>query len=120
MSDSLDPETRHRRSSGWIGGIVLILVGIIILTKNLTGFQLQNWWALFILIPAVSSLMNAWNTYRENGNQFSRGVTGPLIGGLLLSFLVVMFVLGLDFGKFWPIFLILAGLAALASAFQKE
>jgi hypothetical protein len=31
-----------------------------------------------------------------------------------------MFVLGLDFGKFWPIFLILAGLAALASAFQKE
>ncbi|HNR46501.1 MAG TPA: hypothetical protein PKH92_03270 [Anaerolineaceae bacterium] len=120
MSDSLDLETRRRRSSGWIGGIVLILVGIIILTKNLTGFQLQNWWALFILIPAVSSLMNAWNTYRENGNQFSRGVTGPLIGGLLLSFLVVMFVLGLDFGKFWPIFLILAGLAALASAFQKE
>ncbi len=117
-SPTATPPQRH--TAGWIGGIILILIGATFLIQNLTGFQLHNWWALFILIPAVNSVVTAWNNYHAGGGQFTRAVTGPLIGGLLLIFLVVMFLFGLDFGKYWPIFLILAGLAALASAFQKS
>ena len=40
------------------GAIILILIGVVFLVKRLNLIEIQNWWALFILIPAISSLSN--------------------------------------------------------------
>jgi hypothetical protein len=100
---------------GWIPGIILIALGLIFLLQNLTNFHLQNWWALFILIPAIGSFATAWNQYQQAGRLTSAS-RGPLIGGLVFTLISLIFLLNLDFSRFWPIFLIIAGLGALVSA----
>lgn len=102
-----------RGSSGWLGGVVLILLGLYFLLQNFTNFELQNWWALFILIPAVSSFANAWNGYRESDNQLTSAVTRPLLSGTILTFIAAIFLFGIDFGIFWPVLIILGGLMIL-------
>ncbi len=102
-----------RGSSGWIGGVVLIVLGLIFLLQNFSNFELQNWWALFILIPAVSSFANAWNAYRDNDNQLTSAVTRPLLSGTVLTFIAAIFLFGIDFGLFWPVLIILGGLMIL-------
>ncbi len=102
-----------RGSSGWIGGVVLILLGLFFLLQNFSNFELQNWWALFILIPAVSSFANAWNVYRESDNQLTSAVTRPLLSGTILTFIAAIFLFGIDFGLFWPVLIIFGGLMIL-------
>ncbi len=111
------PTGQSRRSSGgWIIGVILVILGLVFLVQSFTtGFTLQNWWALFILIPALGSLGSAWNIYRSQG-RFSQAVRGPLVGGLILLLVTAIFVFNLDWGKVWPAFLIIAGAGMLFSA----
>jgi fatty acid desaturase len=106
---------RRGRGSGWVAGIGLILVGVVLLLANLTGFGLDNWWALFILIPAFGALGNAYRIRQQEG-RFTREARGSVIGALILGFVASVFLLNLDFGDVWPVFLILAGLGALLNA----
>jgi len=99
----------------WMPGVILILVGTIFLLRNITGFELENWWALFILIPALGNFASAYRLYRSSG-QIDRGVRARLFWGLLLSTLSISFLLNLDLGYFWPVFVILAGLGFLLGA----
>jgi hypothetical protein len=100
----------------WIGGAILILLGVIFLLQNLGIPFLANWWALFILIPALWAYAAAWDSYREDGRLTRRGI-GSLSGGILLTVLALALVLNLDFGLLWPVLLIAGGLALLATAF---
>lgn len=47
---------RRSRYGTWIPGIVLIGLGLIFLVQEYFGYQIHNWWALFILIPAFFTL----------------------------------------------------------------
>jgi hypothetical protein len=106
-------DANHTRDNySWIAGAVIIIVGVMFLVSNLTGFQFNNWWALFILIPAVFNFARAWNTRKEEGH-WSRSARGSLIGGLAIALVAFIFLLDLDWGKVWPLFLILGGVAAL-------
>ena len=60
----LEGRRAGRLSGSWVVGAILILVGIFIMLPNLTAFSLQNWWALFILIPAVGAFANAWRGFQ--------------------------------------------------------
>ena len=107
-------ERRPRRgTNAWLGGAVLVLIGIIFLVRNISGVELRNWWAVFILIPAVASLGNAWREYNKSDRQLTRGVRGSLIGGVILLFVACVFFFDLDWGKIWPVFVIIAGISAL-------
>ncbi|HVP20663.1 MAG TPA: hypothetical protein VMS73_02260, partial [Anaerolineaceae bacterium] len=44
---------RRSSSSGWIFGVVLILIGAAFFLQNFNLLQINNWWALFLLIPAI-------------------------------------------------------------------
>ncbi len=104
-----------RERGGWIGGVILILVGAAFLLRNFGLFDwplFDNWWALFILIPAIASLGNAWRSYQAQG-RLGGEVIGSLIGGLVLLCVALVFLLNLDWGAIWPIFLILGGLSIL-------
>ena len=103
---------KEERNRNWVAGIVLITIGLFFLVSNLTGFTINNWWALFILIPAVSNFGRAWQSYQNDG-RLSRTVRGSLTGGLILTLIASAFLFNLDWGLIWPLFLIIGGFAAL-------
>jgi hypothetical protein len=111
-------ERRGLRGSlayGWIVGLILIVIGGVARLQNLTGILLFNWWALFILIPAIGAFANSWNIYQKNGKLTSGG-RGSLIGGFVLTIIAAAFLFNLDLGNFWPVSLILVGLAVITNA----
>ena len=101
-------------NKSWAFGLVLIAVGALFLLSNFTGFRLNNWWALFILIPAFASLGNFWRAYRSAG-RLGNDARGSLIGAMILFFVAAVFLFGWSWGAVWPFFLIIAGLGALLS-----
>ena len=109
-------ERRDMRSSdAWIGGTILILIGLVFLLRNLVGFSLENWWALFILIPAFGSFAAARNIYASNGGRFTSAVRSPLIGGFFLTMLALAFLIGIEFQIFLPILMIMGGVVLLVN-----
>jgi hypothetical protein len=96
----------------WLPGIVLVLLGGIFLAQNYFGTTLRNWWALFILIPAVATLTTAYTLWRDGHADWA---SGPFIAGLGFLILTAMFLLDLPIGQLWPLFLIVAGVGLLFS-----
>ena len=104
-------ERRERRSrNSWIGGAVLILIGVILLLQNLGKTVLENWWALFILIPALGAFANAWRSYQEAGGHLTGSARGSLLGGFILTMVAAIFLFNLNWALLGPILLILAGI----------
>lgn len=97
-----------------MGGLVLIGIGTIFLLGNFTNIYINNWWALFILIPAFGNLCGAWMNLQRNGRFTHRG-RKSLIGGLFLTVVASVFLFNLDWGVVWPVFLIIGGIGALFS-----
>ena len=100
------------RNKSWLPGLIIIGLGVVFLVSNVTGFQLENWWALFILVPGIVSFVNAWNAYREDG-RWSKRARGGLVGGSIISLVAIIFLFNLDWSKIWPAFLILIGVNIL-------
>ncbi len=98
-------------------GLMFIAVGILFLLRNYAGWRIDNWWALFILVPAVGSLWAAWVLWRTTGLGYA--VAGPLTAGLVLLTVTAIFLLEGEWGKIWPVFLLLAGLGALLPALRR-
>lgn len=114
------PEREQRSAAPWVAGLVLILLGGFFLLQNFGLLRLNNWWALFILIPAIGSFATAWSIYQRSGWRLTSAVRGPLIGGLILSMVTAAFLFELDWGLIWPVFLILIGIGALVTAFARN
>ncbi len=118
VTDTESQQPARSHSNNWLGGVILIAIGVIFLFSNISGFYLNNWWALFILIPAIGSFGKAWNGYRENG-RLDGEARGGLIGGLILTLVASAFLFNLDWGMIWPLFLIIGGVGALLGGWLK-
>ncbi|MHB1356547.1 MAG: hypothetical protein ACYCZF_11280 [Anaerolineae bacterium] len=104
----------------WMGGAILIFIGVVFLIKEILPVQLDNWWALFILIPAFSSFASAWAVYQKE-QRLTSVVRGSLIGGLILTCVALFFLFQIRLGQYgWPILLIVAGVVVLLSALIKD
>jgi len=108
--------TNANRTFNLATGGLLILLGLTFLTQNLTGLDLWdwNWWALFILLFAGGFLSNVWKIYQAEG-RLTLAARSPLIGGLTLSLMAVVFFFNLGWGLVWPLFLIIIGMSALVA-----
>jgi len=119
-NEEMAPEQQERRSRmggmPWMGGLVMILIGMVFLLRQFSGFDLENWWALFIIIPAVGAFGSAWRAYEYADRRFTPAVRGSLIGGLVLTLVAAIFLFNLNWAIFFPIVLILAGVSLLVSA----
>jgi len=115
-SSRLEELRRSRGRESWIVGAILIVLGVGFLMQNLTGFYLDNWWALFILIPAFSSFRRGWQAMQATDGQFSSFARRSFIGGLVLTVVAVILLFNLDWVIFGPILLIVAGAAMLISS----
>jgi hypothetical protein len=103
-----------------MAGLILIVLGGMFLMRNTGTFDipLQNWWALFILIPAVGALDTGLRMYRSAGNVLTAPARGSLLVGLVLTFVTVSFLFGLDWSYFGPILIILVGVGILFTYFS--
>src|SRR5688572_4259602 len=81
------------RRGAWVAGLIMISLGGIFLLRNTGTFDipLKNWWALFILIPAIGSLDTARRLYRSAGNRLTAPARGSLLVGLILTFVTATF-----------------------------
>ncbi len=103
------------RPGAWIAGLILIVIGAMFLLRNTGTFYIpfRNWWALFILIPAVRAFESAFRTYRDAGNQFTTAARSSLIVGALLTLITIMFLFNLSWAYFGPILIILVGIGII-------
>ena len=111
-------ERRARRgsnSTAWVGGVILIVLGVILLLQSVRGFYLNNWWALFILIPAFGALADAWNRYRQDG-RLNRRVRGALITGGVFLLITATFLFNWNWGIVLPVLLIVWGVTLLLNS----
>lgn len=104
--------------STWVVGIILIVLGGAFLMQNMGEFYFPftNWWALFILIPALGSLDRAYRTYKKAGNQFTVFARNSAFVGVILLIVTGMFLFNLSWTYYGPMLLILVGLGVLLNS----
>jgi hypothetical protein len=102
-------------AGAWTGGIILIGLGIVFLAQNLNLFSFDNWWAVFILIPAVGAFGAAWRNYQEAGGRLTAGTRASLFGGLILTMIAAAFLFNLEWTVLGPVFIILVGVGILVN-----
>jgi len=108
-------EKGRRGLFGSVGiALILILLGILFLAQQVGEFHFENWWALFILIPTFSAFTTAMNIWQRNG-YFSFAVWSTFYGGLFPLLVAIMFLFNLDWGVYWPLFVILPGFGMIIS-----
>jgi LiaF transmembrane domain len=103
--------------NGWILGLVLIALGGVFLLQN-AGLPVLvgNWWALFILIPAVAAFASAWTLYKQD-RQFTPRVIGLVTGGLVPLTIALIFLFNFDIAAAWPFLLMVLGAGMLLRSF---
>lgn len=109
-------EKTYRRHSGWSFGLVMIALGCLFLLRNYGYPMPDNWWAFFLLIPALPSLTRALLLVRRGDH---REAARPLARAFLFSFLAASFLLDWDWAQIWPVFLIAGGVFVIANARDK-
>ena len=106
---------RGNNSGAWLAGVALIAFGVIIMLQNMGALQLHNWWAVFILLPALGSFAAAYGAYRANGGRLNTTARGSIIGGLIFTAIAAFFLFDLNSSLFWPVLFILAGIGLLVN-----
>lgn len=110
-----DPERRSARRDerSVTTAVVLIVAGAALLLGRGFGIRLENWWALFLLIPAAASLGTAYRAYRASDGRPDRSVTAPALSGAILLLVAAVFLFGLDWSLMGAVIIILVGAAML-------
>jgi len=93
----------------WLG-VALIALGVVLFAGAYFGYELHNWWALFILIPAVGQLSAAWYSWKA-GHVAS--ATSMATVGLVLAAVAAIFIVDLPWRLAWPVLLVVAGVGLL-------
>jgi hypothetical protein len=106
-----------RGQNAWVGGAILIVLGIVFLLQNMGAYVFNNWWAIFILIPAIGAFGAAWRAYQSAGGRLNAAARSSLLGGLVLTLLACIFLFGLNMSILGPALIILVGVGILINAF---
>jgi cation transport ATPase len=107
-------ERRERRQSRDRFGLgaLLVVVGAILLLRDSFGVRFQNWWVVFLLVPAAVFLYRAYGAYQTSGS-FDREVARHATPGLVLVIVSVVFLFGLSWNLMGPVLLIFLGAVLL-------
>lgn len=116
MNDNQENKSASGNLPRLLVGLFVIAIGVIFLLRNL-GYDIylpfrHNWWALFILIPAVMMYLSTYERVKRLGH-FDAEAGGRLTGALAITVVAVIFLAGLSFGTWWPLFVIVGGLSIL-------
>src|SRR5688572_498980 len=124
MEKKMNTNNKEFSSNLWIG-LAFITGGVIVLLNQtgLLSFEF-NWWALFIIFPAVGSFSSAYKQYRATNNLFEMGVMMPVLIGLFMLALAYNLLSGngwnFNWNLYWPAIFIVIGLGMIFSRSRKE
>ncbi|MEJ2288066.1 MAG: hypothetical protein P8Y02_05355 [Deinococcales bacterium] len=93
-------------------GVLLVAVGALLLLRDSFGVTFQDWWVVFLLVPAAAFLYRAYNGYRASGS-FDREVVRHATPGVVLVIVSVVFLFGLSWNLMGPLLLIFLGAVLL-------
>lgn len=110
----------HRGGNRNITAVVLIVVGAVLLAGRTFGAGIDNWWALFILIPAFGALSTAWRAYQKHDGEVTNEVMGPGVTGIVLLVVAGVFLFDLDWSLMGGVVIILIGAALLIRNRSKQ
>jgi hypothetical protein len=115
----IDEQPRHQDHGNvpWVPGVILVALGLIFLLNNMTSLTINNWWAIFILIPAISQFGKAAHILNSEG-EFTGQVWRALGGGVILCLVAAAFLFNLNWDLIWPLFLIIGGLGIFLGALR--
>ena len=106
-----------RRGNAVVWGLILVALGIILLLQRLGRINEHfNWWAIFILIPALASFAGAWYAFQRAG-RINAAVRSSIGGGLIVLTVALMFLFNLDWAIWWPLMLIVVGFSTFLNGF---
>lgn len=115
---SPEPSNASPSSFRWrlFPAVAIIAIGVLFLANNL-GYNLAwfdhgNGWAVIILLAAFAPLTRAWEVYQARG-RVDAEVAYCLLSAGAVVLVACMFLLNLDWGVWWPLFVILGGLYTL-------
>ncbi len=104
------------RNPGRFWGLILIVLGIVFFLYTQGWLTRGEWWQYFLiglgLIFLIESLV------RYSGRESHRPGLGRAAAGLILIFIGAAFLLG--FGNWWPLILIVVGLAVLLNVWSRR
>ena len=107
--EGLQEKWRRDPISGLSFGLILILLGVTFFLAAQDLISWDDWWKYFIIGLGVIFLIEVLVRYVKPA--YRRPVFGRLIAGLILIAVGVAFIGGL--GNWWPLILIVVGLAIL-------
>lgn len=122
----MDPSATKRTEDHWGGRVValaVIAVGLLFLLRNL-GIELPfrlpaRWWSVFLFVAAAGPLVRAYQRYRAR-QRLDGATLRSLISAALLVTLGLVFLTGLSWNRWWPIFIIYGGLWMLSSHWRAD
>jgi len=101
-------ERHHHRSSGILGGLILLVLGISFLLANQQVIGWDIWWQYFLVGLGTVFLIDAAIQYFRDHRPFFHG---KVIAGIILIGIGVVFLAGVT--VLWPVIIIVVGLAIL-------
>ena len=101
------------RGGAWIWGVLLILLAGMLFLRNANIYVVNNWWAFFILLPAMGAFTSAWAQSRLAGGRFTRRARSGAIVGIWMVIITAMFLFNLNWIILGPVLLALAGLSLI-------
>lgn len=111
------PSKSRRGQNNWIIGLALLVVGGILLVQNLVGLQLDRWWLILLIVPAIGAFATSWRRYQTFGGAERGTVIRPMIVGGILLLIIVILLFNIQGQMVLPILLVLAGIIGLLWVF---
>jgi hypothetical protein len=100
-----------------LAAFAFMAIGMFLLLRNLEVIHfVNNWWALFMLIPIAYLLSSAFRLRRENAGAFPPEARNSLVTSGIIACTMLIFLLELSWREMWPLFLILVGLGMVWKA----
>jgi uncharacterized Zn finger protein (UPF0148 family) len=97
-----------------VGGLIVIWLGVTFYLQEIGSIPSANWWAYFILGIGFILVLQGLLVYSQSRRPFY----GPFIGGAILILIGLSFIYNVS-GNFWPLILVVIGIAILASALTR-
>jgi hypothetical protein len=98
-----------RMGNTWLG-VTLIALGAAFFIQSYFGFGFRNWWALFILIPAIAAFSTGWYAWKAG---HTATATSQFTIGLVVASVAAIFLLDIPWRLAWPVLFIVAGIGLL-------
>ncbi len=101
---------------GFLGGSVVILMGLAFLAAINFGFSMGQVWPIVFFVPIGAMTFKTVRSIRNGEGVDMSSVIGVLSMVLIAS----VWFFNLNWGNIWPIFMIFGGLYALSNTLQDK